>query len=71
MTVPSGAGLPLIASGTAVGTAETFDLITNADGSVSLRAAASGRYVCADNFGLNPLTATKTAISTWESFDLL
>jgi hypothetical protein len=62
---------PLIANRTSIGAWESFDLIKNADGSVSLRAHANGKYVCADNYGNNPLIANRTSIGAWESFDLI
>jgi chitinase len=40
-------------------------------GVISLRAHANGDYVTADNAGASPLIANKTAIGTWEEFDLL
>jgi hypothetical protein len=64
-------GNPLIAAATAAGSWETFDLVHNPDGSVSLRALANGKYVCADNAGAAPLIANRAAIGSWESFDLL
>jgi hypothetical protein len=67
---PAGAA-PLIASKAAAGTAETFQLIRNANGSVSLLAAANGRYVCAENAGAAALIANRAAIGAWESFDLI
>jgi len=38
---------------------------------VSLRARANSRYVCAENAGAQPLIANRTAIGTWEQFDLI
>ncbi len=38
---------------------------------VSLRAHANSRYVCADNAGAQPLTANRTAVGSWETFDVL
>jgi len=38
---------------------------------VSLRAHANGNYVTADNAGASPLIANKTAVGTWEQFDLV
>jgi len=40
-------------------------------GVISLRSHANGLYVTADNAGASPLIANKTAIGTWESFDLI
>jgi lysophospholipase L1-like esterase len=38
---------------------------------VSLRAHANGRYVCADGAGALALIANRTAIGPWETFDML
>lgn len=38
---------------------------------ISLRGHANGDYVAADNGGANPLIANRTAIGTWEEFDLI
>ncbi|GAA2065144.1 hypothetical protein GCM10009839_90940 [Catenulispora yoronensis] len=62
---------PLIANRTSIGPSESFDEITNGDGSISLRSHANSDYVCADNAGANPLIANRTAIGPWESFDLI
>jgi glucosylceramidase len=40
-------------------------------GVISLRAHANGDYVTADNAGSSPLIANRTAIGTWEEFDLI
>jgi flagella basal body P-ring formation protein FlgA len=61
----------LIANRTAIGAWEEFDLINNADGSISLRALANGRYVTAENAGAAALIANRTAIGPWEEFDLI
>ncbi|MGW3412580.1 fascin domain-containing protein [Streptomyces sp. NPDC000888] len=61
---------PLIADRTAIGTWETFQLVHNSNGTVSLLASANGKYVTADNGGADPLIANRTAIGTWEQFDL-
>src|ERR1700729_1323093 len=37
----------------------------------SFRAMANNRIVTADNAGASPLIANRTAVSTWESFDLI
>ena len=71
MTADNAGASPLIANRTAVGTWETFDLISNADGSVSFRAHANGDIVTADNAGALPLIANRTAIGPWEEFDLV
>ncbi len=38
---------------------------------VSLRSHANGRYVCAESAGTQPLIANRTAIGSWEQFDLI
>jgi hypothetical protein len=59
----------LVANRDAVGLWETFTLVRNPDGSVSLKAAVNAKYVCADNAGAAPLIANRDAIGAWESFD--
>jgi hypothetical protein len=59
----------LVANRDAVGLWEQFTLVTNADGSIALRAAVNGKYVCADDAGAAPLIANRDTVSTWESFD--
>jgi non-reducing end alpha-L-arabinofuranosidase len=61
----------LIANAASVGPAETFDLLSNPDGSVSLRAHSDNDYVTADNAGASPLIANRAAIGQWEEFDLI
>jgi chitinase len=43
----------------------------NGSSVISLRAHANGDYVTADNAGSSPLIANRTAIGTWEEFDLI
>jgi hypothetical protein len=38
---------------------------------ISLRSRANSMYVTADNAGASPLIANRTAIGTWEQFDLI
>jgi lysophospholipase L1-like esterase len=38
---------------------------------ISLRAHANSKYVCAENAGASALIANRTAIGSWETFDLL
>jgi hypothetical protein len=38
---------------------------------VSLRALVNNDYVTAENAGAQPLIANRTAIGTWEKFDLI
>jgi beta-glucosidase-like glycosyl hydrolase len=71
VTAENAGASPLIANRTAIGPWESFDLVTNADGSISLHAHANNQYVCADNAGASPLIANRTAIGSWESYDLI
>ena len=38
---------------------------------VALRSNANNKFVCADNFGNNPLIANRDEASDWEKFDLV
>jgi hypothetical protein len=38
---------------------------------VALRALANNLYVCADNYGNNPLIANRTSVGAWETFDMI
>jgi hypothetical protein len=40
-------------------------------GTISLRARINGRYVCADDAGAWPLIANRTAVGSWETFDVI
>jgi hypothetical protein len=60
----------LIANRGAVGSWETFQLVHNPDGSISLKAGVNGKYVTAENAGGAALIANRTAIGPWEEFDL-
>jgi hypothetical protein len=40
-------------------------------GTIALRAHANSMYVTADNAGASPLIANRTAIGTWETFQLI
>jgi type 1 glutamine amidotransferase len=62
---------PLIASSTAIGTAEQFDQINLTNGNIALRAHANNQYVCAENAGANPLIANRTAVGSWETFQVV
>lgn len=62
---------PLIASVTAIGPWEEFDMIDLGNGNIALRARVNNMYVCADNAGTNPLIANRTAIGGWETFALI
>jgi hypothetical protein len=37
---------------------------------VAFRAHANGKYVCADNAGAAALIANRTAVGSWETFDM-
>ncbi|WP_399129468.1 fascin domain-containing protein [Actinacidiphila sp. ITFR-21] len=50
---------------------ETFQLVHNGNGTVSLKALANNLYVTADNAGASPLIADRTAVGTWGQFDLI
>jgi beta-glucosidase-like glycosyl hydrolase len=71
VTADNAGASPLIANRTAIGPWESFDLITNSNGSVSFRAHANSDIVTADNAGAAPLIANRTAIGPWEEFDLI
>jgi len=58
----------LIANASSIATAETFDLITHPDGTVSLRAHSDGNYVTA---GVSSLIASGTTVGVSEAFDLI
>ncbi|GIG92228.1 hypothetical protein [Plantactinospora endophytica] len=62
---------PLIASRTAIGTAEQFDLVELGGGNVALRARANGQYVAAENAGAAPLVANRATVGGWETFALV
>jgi hypothetical protein len=54
-----------------VGAWETYTLIPNGDGTISLRSAANSRLVTAEAAGGAPLIANRTAIGVWEMFDMV
>jgi hypothetical protein len=61
----------LIADATSIGTAETFDMFTDTDGTIGLRAHSDNNWVTAENAGSAPLIANRTAVGQWEEFDLV
>ena len=67
----AGSSSSVIASATAIGTAETFDLVDLGGGNVALKARSDGQYVCAENAGANPLIANRAAAQSWETFLLV
>jgi alpha-L-fucosidase 2 len=59
---------PLIASATAIGPWERFDIVDLGGGNVALRARVNGMYVCAEAAGAQSLIANRTAVGGWETF---
>ena len=70
VTAPN-ASTPLIASQTAAGTSERFDVTDLGGGNVALRARSNGMYVCAENAGAAALIANRGAVGSWETFQLV
>ena len=71
-SAPENAGAnPLIANRASAGSWETFTLVRNSDGTVSLRATVNNKYVVAENGGAAALIANRDAIGPWEKFDLV
>jgi aryl-phospho-beta-D-glucosidase BglC (GH1 family) len=63
---------PLTASKTAVGGAwESYKVINNSDGTISLQAMSNNLYVCADLNNGAKLIPRSTSIGTWEKFKLV
>ncbi|WP_433072996.1 glycosyl hydrolase family 95 catalytic domain-containing protein [Dactylosporangium sp. CA-052675] len=71
VTADAGGTGPLIATGTAVGTAEQFDVVDLGGGLIALRARVNGQFVCAENAGANPLVADRAQAGSWETFRLI
>ncbi len=71
VSAPNAGTSPLIASATAIGATEKFDLIDRGGGNIALRAQVNSRYVCAENAGAAALVANRTAIGGWETFALV
>ncbi|MEU6207836.1 hypothetical protein ABZ814_30130, partial [Micromonospora musae] len=61
----------LVASATAVGGSEQFDLVDRGGGTVALRARVNNQFVCAENAGANPLIANRATAGSWETFALV
>ena len=61
----------LIADATSIGTAETFDMFTNTDGTVNLRAHSDNQWVTAESDGASPLIANRGSAGPWETFYLI
>ena len=71
VTAESNGAAPLIANRGGPGPWETFSLLHNPDGSVSLRAYNNQHLVTAENAGASSLIANRTAVGPWEEFDLI
>jgi hypothetical protein len=69
--VSAGANGTLIASASAAGNAEKFDVQMNADGTISLKDRATGGYVSAERGGAAPLIANRGSVGSWERFRLV
>lgn len=61
----------LIADATTVGPAETFDMFTDTDGTIGLRAHSDNNWVTAESNGSAPLIANRGGPGPWETFYLL
>jgi len=68
LTVSASTGLIEVTAARVFGDAQKFRLVTNADGTVSLRATLNGKYVSAEAAGKEPLVANRSAIGPWEKF---
>ena len=62
---------PFLANRRYLGSWETYDLVNNSDGTISLRSHANNRYVTAEAGGRRPLIANRTATGPWEKFRLI
>jgi GH18 family chitinase len=60
---------PLVANRATPGDWELFELVTNADGTVSLKSKVNGKYVTADINAGGQLVAQATSIQQWEKFN--
>jgi hypothetical protein len=61
----------LIANATSIGAAETFDMVTNTDGTINLRAHSDNEWVTAESNGSAPLIANRGSAGPWETFYLI
>ncbi|WP_275587207.1 S8 family serine peptidase [Micromonospora terminaliae] len=69
VTAPSTTS-PLIATKTAIGTAEKFDWDASAP-VVGLKSLANNKFVMAENGGSLPLVAKAAAVGSWEQFEIV
>jgi len=67
--VSFGKTTPLMANGTSLATASTFDAVSSG-GTVTLRNEADGEYVTADNAGATALAANRDSPQGWEQFTI-
>lgn len=68
VTAPNNGSNSLIASSTAVGTAEQFQIIDAGGGNIAFRALINSDIVTAENAGNSPLIANRTGVGSWETF---
>jgi hypothetical protein len=68
VTAPNNGSNSLIASSTAVGTAEQFQVIDAGGGNIAFRALINSNIVTAENAGSSPLIANRTGVGSWETF---
>ena len=68
VTAPNGGTSSLIATSTAVTTAEQFKVYSAGGGNIGFTALANNKYVAAHNSGASPLIAESAAIGSWETF---
>ncbi len=71
VTNQGGGAVPLLADRPSAGSWETFAVVTNGDGSISLRATVNNQYVCAEGGGAQNLVTNRGSIGPWEQFDLI
>lgn len=62
---------PLIANRTSISDWEKYQVIQNADGTISLLSNANNKYVCADLNQSGVLVARSTSIDSWEKFNIV
>lgn len=68
----NGGAAPIAAARSSYGGAwETFEVVSNSDGTVSLKSESNGKYVCAVIDDNNQLLARSDKIDTWEKFNLV
>jgi hypothetical protein len=71
VTAENAGASDLIANRTTASTWETFQVVTNSDGTTSLQAAANGKFVTVDAGNGNRLIASQAAIGTSEKFRMV